>query len=73
MTVDTRYVNILLATHSIPRKRIAVEAGLRRPMVTKILRGYRNISREKQLAVLQTIARLTGCAVEELVMGRLAA
>jgi hypothetical protein len=31
------------------------------------------VSRERQLLVLQTIARLCGCQVEELVMGQIAA
>jgi hypothetical protein len=71
--VDLLTINILLASHRLSRRRIAEEAQVRRVIVTKVLRGHRDVSREKQLAVLQTIARLTGCDIGSLVMGRLAA
>jgi len=67
------FVPMWLAAHQVTRGELARLAGVHHSTVSKVLRNRRDVSAEKKMQVLTAIAARTGCEVEELLAGRLAA
>jgi hypothetical protein len=65
--------NLLLSANGVTRTAVAREAGVHPWTVSRVLKNFKRVDPAKRMAVLNAIARLCRCEVEELVLGRLAA